>query len=448
MIQEQYIRAISRFILLLSVAVLIGYLIDEIAVCVVLLLLSLLVWYTYNLNRLNDWLTSKKNLYPPSSNGLWSEIFDGIYRLQRKNRQRRKELGQVLKRFRDGAEALPDAAVVVEDTGQIIWCNKLALFVFGLKWPEDSGLLITNLIRYPAFIEHFGQHAKDKESTGDYILIPSPVERDSIIEIRMVPYALGQVLILGRDVTQTQRLNQMRKDFIANVSHELRTPLTVLQGYLEMMQDPDMAQAVPNTKAVGMMSEQCERMFSLVNQLLVLSRIEANQENIYDHIVDVPAIMLVIEKEAEQLNVQVNHTIRFDIDHDLLMHGIEDELRSAFTNLVKNAIRYTPAGGIIDVKWFKRSGCAVFSVTDDGDGIEPQHLSRLTERFYRVDKARSRTTGGSGLGLSIVKHVLAHHNSQLEIQSKVDEGSCFSFSFPSELVVARQRRARKSQQIA
>ena len=444
MIQEQYIKAISRFILLLSVAVLIGYLIDQVALCVVILLSALLIWYTYNLNRLNDWLTSKKNLYPPSSNGLWSDIFDGIYRLQKKNRQRRKELGQVLKRFRDGAEALPDAAVVVEYTGQIIWCNKLALMLFGLRWPEDSGLLITNLLRYPDFIEHFHKHCKDKESTGEFILIPSTVDRESIIEIRMVPYALGQVLILGRDVTQSQRLNQMRKDFIANVSHELRTPLTVLQGYLEMMQDPDMAQALPGTKAVGMMSEQCERMFSLVNQLLVLSRIEANKENIYDNIVDVPAIMLLLEKEAEQLNLESKHAISFDIDHNLLIHGIEDELRSAFTNLVKNAIRYTPHGGEIKVAWRKQGTAAVFSVTDNGEGIEPQHLNRLTERFYRVDKARSRTTGGSGLGLSIVKHVLAHHKSQLEIDSVVDEGSCFSFAFPNELVVVRERRVKKS----
>ncbi|WP_440904320.1 phosphate regulon sensor histidine kinase PhoR [Catenovulum sp. SX2] len=443
MIQEQYIRAISRFILLLSVAVLIGYLIDQIALCIVILLSALLIWYTYNLNRLNDWLTSKKNLYPPSSNGLWSDTFDGIYRLQKKNRQRRKELGQVLKRFRDGAEALPDAAVVVEDTGQIIWCNKLALMLFGLRWPEDSGLLITNLLRYPDFIEHFHKHSKDKESSGEYILIPSSTDRESIIEIRMVPYALGQVLILGRDVTQSQRLNQMRKDFIANVSHELRTPLTVLQGYLEMMQDPDMAQALPGTKAVGMMSEQCERMFSLVNQLLVLSRIEANKENIYDNIVDVPATMLLLEKEAEQLNLESQHAISFDIDHNLLIHGIEDELRSAFTNLVKNAIRYTPLGGEIKVSWRKQGTAAVFSVTDNGEGIEPQHLNRLTERFYRVDKARSRTTGGSGLGLSIVKHVLAHHKSQLDIDSVVDQGSCFSFSFPNDLVVTRQRRTRK-----
>ncbi|MER2493716.1 phosphate regulon sensor histidine kinase PhoR [Catenovulum sediminis] len=443
-VSEQYFKAISRFILFLALAVAIGYITGTILFCIIFLLSALVLWYTFNLIRLSDWLTSKKNLYPPSSNGLWSDVFDGIYRLQRKNRQRRKELGQVLKRFRDGAEALPDAAVVVEDTGQIIWCNRLARNVFGLRWPEDGGLLVTNLLRYPDFIEHFNKNSVSNDFVDEPILIPSPVHRDNIIEVRMVPYALGQLLILGRDVTQTQRVNQMRKDFIANVSHELRTPLTVLQGYLEMMQDPDMAQALPGTKAVDMMSDQTTRMFSLVNQLLLLSRIEANQDNIYENIIDVPHLLSLIEKEAVQLNADRGHTIRFYIEKDLFMHGIEDELRSAFTNLVKNAIRYTPSNGEIIVSWQLENEQAVFKVSDNGDGIEPHHLSRLTERFYRIDKARSRATGGSGLGLSIVKHVLAHHKSQLEISSEVGEGSCFWFSFPSELIVKKKKPARLS----
>ncbi len=437
---SQYISAFSRFIVLACIAVFIGWLFDQILLVFVILLAGLFAWYSYNLIRLNDWLWSKKNLYPPSSNGIWSEVFDGIYRLQKKNRSRRKELGQVLKRFRDGAEALPDAAVVVQSNGQILWCNKLARHVFGLRWPEDTGLLITNLLRHPNFIEQFHQQKQHPDMAEEPVLMPSPIDRESTIEIRMVPYALGQLLILGRDVTQMQRLNQMRKDFIANVSHELRTPLTVLQGYLEMMQDPEMGGALPSTRAVGMMSDQCDRMFNLVNQLLVLSRIEANRDNVYEHIVDVPAMLMLLEKEAEQLNLDRQHTITFNVDQNLLIHGLEDELRSAFTNLVKNAIRYTPNGGEIHVCWCKQDNQAKFSVKDNGDGIEVQHLSRLTERFYRVDKARSRSTGGSGLGLSIVKHVLAHHKSQLEIESEVGLGSCFSFEFPLDLIAHRRKR--------
>ncbi|WP_017445039.1 phosphate regulon sensor histidine kinase PhoR [Gayadomonas joobiniege] len=434
---KHFYRVFYRLLLLLGFAALLGLIIDQMYLCIGLVLLVLVLWYSYNLIQLSDWLSSKKNLYPPSSNGLWSEIFDGIYRLQKKNRQRRKELGQVLKRFRDGAEALPDAAVVVESSGQIIWCNRLARQLFGLRWPDDNGVLITHLLRYPEFIQHFNLHAQSQTLPEEPVLIPSPTRRDSIIEVRMVPYALGQILILGRDVTQMQRLNQMRKDFIANVSHELRTPLTVLQGYLEMMQDPDMAQALPGTKAVDMMSDQTIRMFSLVNQLLVLSRIEANEENIFEHVVDVPNLMSLIEKEANQLNADKGHKIRFDIHPQVKIFGVEEELRSAFTNLIKNAIRYTPAGGEIDVIWCycKDKGTACFKVSDNGDGIEEKHLNRLTERFYRVDKARSRATGGSGLGLSIVKHVLAHHKSELEISSVVGEGSRFSFSFPADMVV-------------
>ncbi|WAJ71186.1 phosphate regulon sensor histidine kinase PhoR [Catenovulum adriaticum] len=434
----QYFNALSRFVILTSCALFIGWLLDQILLVFVILMGGLFAWYSYNLIRLNEWLWSKKNLYPPSSSGIWSEAFDGIYRLQRKNRSRRKELGQVLKRFRDGAEALPDAAVVVQGNGQILWCNKLAHHVFGLRWPEDNGLLITNLLRHPNFIEQFNQQ-KLKQDVDEAVLMPSPIDRDSTIEIRMVPYALGQLLILGRDVTQMQRVNQMRKDFIANVSHELRTPLTVLQGYLEMMQDPDMGGTLPNSKAVGMMSDQCERMFNLVNQLLVLSKIEVNRDNIFEYQVDVPAMMLVLEREAEQLNFDRHHKISFDIDQNLLLYGIEDELRSAFTNLVKNAIRYTQNEGEVLVSWREHNQQACFKVTDNGDGIEELHLNRLTERFYRVDKARSRSTGGSGLGLSIVKHVLAHHQSELEINSKVGEGSCFSFCFPTDLIVHRRK---------
>ncbi|KMT64101.1 phosphate regulon sensor histidine kinase PhoR [Catenovulum maritimum] len=438
------IKVLSRCILMVSISFTLGYFTGSYALSFLFVLSLVFIWFNYNLIRLNDWLWSKKNLYPPKSSGLWSEVFDGIYRLQKKNRSRRKEQGQLLKRFRDGAEALPDAAVVVQTNGQIIWCNKLASHVFGLRWPEDSGLIITNLLRNPIFLEQFKLIKDNTEILDESLIIPSPIERDCTIEIRIVPYAFGQLLILGRDVTQISRLNQMRKDFIANVSHELRTPLTVLQGYLEMMDDPDMANALHNKKAIGMMSDQCERMFSLVNQLLVLSRIEANRDNIFDHLVDVPAMLLLLETEAEQINSDRGHKISFHVDHDLLIHGVEDELRSAFTNLVKNAIRYTPNGGDVVVRWELINAQAKFSVTDNGDGIEAQHLSRLTERFYRVDKARARSTGGSGLGLSIVKHVLAHHRSQLEIESVVDEGSCFYFEFPAELVVKRQKRSKSA----
>lgn len=432
---KHFYRVFFRLTLLLCLAAILGLILDQVVLCLGGALFVLVVWYSYNLIQLSDWLSTKKNLYPPSSNGIWSDIFDGIYRLQKKNRQRRKELGQVLKRFRDGAEALPDAAVVVEESGQIIWCNRLARQLFGLRWPDDNGVQITHLLRYPEFIEHFNENVKNKNLADEPVLIPSPTRRDSIIEVRMVPYALGQILLLGRDVTQMHRVNQMRKDFIANVSHELRTPLTVLQGYLEMMQDPDMAQALPGTKAVNMMSDQTVRMFSLVNQLLVLSRIEANEENIFDNVVDVPNLMHVIEKEANQLNAEKGHKIEFVIDDKIKVYGVEEELRSAFTNLIKNAIRYTPKGGEIKVNWCDCDGSACFSVVDNGDGIESKHLNRLTERFYRVDKARSRATGGSGLGLSIVKHVLAHHKSELEIHSQVGQGSRFSFSFPNDVVV-------------
>lgn len=429
---SQYVRLVTRLCLLAGFALVLGYFTDHYVIALLLTVTGLFAWYNINLIKLNNWLWYKKSLFPPQSRGIWRDVFDGIYKLQMKNRARRKELGELLKRFREGAEALPDAVVLTQKDGEIVWCNKLAQHIFGFRWPGDSGVRVDNLLRNPVFVDAF-----TKKRIEDILIIPSPVNPDRAIEVRIVPYSYDQYLMIGRDVTQVQRLNQMRKDFIANVSHELRTPLTVLQGYLEMMQDPDMRDAMAGDKAINMMHGQCERMLNLVNQLLTLSRIEANQESVFERVVNVPLLLSMVEKEAHQLNHDRNHEIIFEVDDQLLVNGIEDELRSAFTNLVKNAIRYTPDNGQIIVRWQRQNEQALFAVSDDGDGIAQQHVSRLTERFYRIDKARSRATGGSGLGLSIVKHVLAHHNSELEIESVVGEGSTFKFHLPNELIVEK-----------
>ena len=248
-----------------------------------------------------------------------------------------------------------------------------------------------------------------------------------------MPYGDEHLLLIARDVTRVSQLEEMRKDFVANVSHELRTPLTVINGYLEILpndehQDPFVA------KALNEMGAQTQRMQSLIEDLLILSRIEASAERIYENIVPMSAILAQVKMEAMTLNKEKGHTIAFHVDEDLRVFGVETELRSACSNLVFNAIHYTPPGGHIDVYWQRTLQGARFAVVDDGDGIAENHIARLTERFYRVDKARSRKTGGSGLGLSIVKHVLSHHNSQLDIASQVGQGSEFSFVLASELI--------------
>ena len=412
----------------------IGAWLEQMMLAWALFVTGLVVLNYYHMFKLNQWLWHSKKMTPPSANGILGNIYDGIYYSQRRARDKRKQLGTLIRRFREGSEALPDAVVVVDSDGYIFWCNRLARIELGLRWPDDQGRRLDNLIRHPKFVQFFNAGEFDYP-----IEVPSPNNVDKTFEYRVMPYGEQHYLLIARDVTQVFQLEQMRKNFVANVSHELRTPLTVLTGYLEMfvgLQDipPEMLQ-----KAHDEMAAQASRMQNLVEELLTLSRIEASSERVYEKTVDVPAILAAIETEASALNKPKAHQIIFDVEPDTLMLGVETELRSAFSNLIFNAIHYTPNGGTIKVTWQTCADGVSFSVVDNGDGIAAEHLNRLTERFYRVDKARSRKTGGSGLGLSIVKHVLSHHNSKLEITSKVGEGSEFSFLIAREMTVARQK---------
>ncbi|WP_423840197.1 phosphate regulon sensor histidine kinase PhoR [Vibrio mytili] len=390
-----------------------------------------LVWHLHNQVRLSSWLWDEKRLTPPSGSGNWESLFNGLYRLQQRQRRKRKELTNLIRRFRNGAESLPDAVVVFRAEGNIVWCNKLAQHLLGFQWPEDSGQPISNLIRTPDFIKYL-----TKQDFSEPLEMRSPLNVERMLELRIVPYTEGEHLMVVRDVSQLKQLEGMRRNFFANVSHELRTPMTVLQGYLEMTEDPDMVVGPMWTKAHGVMTEQLNRMNGLVNQLLTLSKIEAAPMHELEEVVNVPAMLEVLEKEAASLSGDSHHKLQFDVDRELRVFGDDDQLRSAISNLVYNAVKYTPPGANINVRWFKSAQGAHLEVEDSGDGIEPQHLHRLTERFYRVDKARSRDTGGSGLGLAIVKHALTHHDSHLEISSEVGVGSKFSFVLPSRLVVS------------
>ncbi|EGU47371.1 phosphate regulon sensor protein [Vibrio orientalis CIP 102891 = ATCC 33934] len=389
-----------------------------------------LVWHLHNQMRLSTWLWDEKRLTPPSGSGNWESLFNGIYRLQQRQRKKRKELTNLIRRFRNGAESLPDAVVVFRSEGNIVWCNKLAQHLLGFRWPDDSGQPISNLIRTPDFIKYL-----NKQDFSEPLEMRSPLNVERMLELRIVPYTEGEHLMVVRDVSQLKQLEGMRRNFFANVSHELRTPMTVLQGYLEMTEDPDMVVGPMWTKAHGVMTEQLNRMNSLVNQLLTLSKIEAAPMHELEDVVNVPAMLEVLEKEAASLSGDLGHKLSFDVDSNLRVLGDDDQLRSAISNLVYNAVKYTPAGADIKVRWYQSAQGAHLEVEDSGDGIEPQHLHRLTERFYRVDKARSRDTGGSGLGLAIVKHALTHHDSHLEISSEVGVGSKFAFTLPVRLVV-------------
>jgi two-component system, OmpR family, phosphate regulon sensor histidine kinase PhoR len=399
-----------------------------------LLAIAIIIWQLWQSYRFNLWIWHSKKMAPLTTFGIFGQLYLGIHQNQLRQRAKRKQLSHIISSYKAGSEALPDAVVVVNSDLKIIWCNRLARIELGLSWPEKQTSRIVDAIKQPEFLAFL--HAKRFESPLE---IPSPANVHKILEFRVVPFVDNNLMLLIRDVTRLTQIEKMRKDFVANVSHELRTPLTVINGYLEML--PDAADLPPLmvNKAIGEMRTQSIRMQNLIEELLQLSRIEASNERTFDKLVNVPQLLWQILTEAQALNREKQHKLFFDIAPKLCVYGIETELRSAFSNLIFNAIHYTPDKGVIEVKWHLSQNCARFSVKDNGDGIAAQDITRITERFYRVDKARSRKTGGSGLGLSIVKHVLTHHNSSLKISSAIGVGSDFSCEFSSELTKIADR---------
>lgn len=419
-------RLLSELVLACLPALVLGLLFGYLPWLLLLSVVGILLWHFYNLMRLSHWLWLDRTMTPPSGQASWEPLFYGLYQMQLRNRRRRRELGNLIKRFRSGAESLPDAVILTTEEGTIFWCNGLAQQHLGLRWPEDNGQNILNLLRYPEFSLYLRQRDFDKPLT----LV---LNNQHHMEFRVMPYSEGQWLMVARDVTQMHQLEGARRNFFANVSHELRTPLTVLQGYLEMMNDSVMNQR-SRDKALHTMSEQTRRMDSLVKQLLTLSRIEAAPAINLKEKVDVPVMLKLLQHEAETLSGG-RHAIHFHTDPHLKVFGNDEQLRSAISNLVYNAVNHTPEGTRIDISWLRSKQGAVFTVCDNGPGIPPEHIPRLTERFYRVDKARSRATGGSGLGLAIVKHALSHHNARLEITSIPHQETCFTFTLAPRLIV-------------
>lgn len=419
-------RLVLELLLCCIPAVILGLIFGHLPWFLLLAVTGLLVWHFWNLLRLSWWLWVDRSMTPPPGRGSWDPLLYGLHQMQLRNKKRRKELGNLIKRFRSGAESLPDAVVLTTEEGTIFWCNGLAQQLLGLRWPDDNGQNILNLLRYPEFTRYLSQ----KDFARPLTLV---LNNGRHLEFRVMPYSDEQWLLVARDVTQMHQLEGARRNFFANVSHELRTPLTVLQGYLEMMQDQTLEGPLRD-KALGTMREQTSRMEGLVKQLLTLSKIEAAPAMVLNEKIDVPLMLRVVEREAQTLSQQ-RQTLQFDIDSTLKVFGNEEQLRSAISNLVYNAVNHTPDGTYITVSWKRIVGGACFSVADTGPGISAEHIPRLTERFYRVDKARSRQTGGSGLGLAIVKHALSHHDARLHIESQLGIGTTFSFVLPERLIV-------------
>ena len=405
-----------------------GLLIGHVFVVLSCLMFAHILWHYFYLSKLNNWLWVSKSTILPLGQSVWEHAYIGLDHMQTRNSKRRQKLAGVISRFREGAEALPDAVVVFKKNGEIVWCNRLAQFQLGFKWPEDAGEHISNLIRHPDFVSYL-----QKEAFNEPLDLQSPINSDKLLEFRVMPYAKNQRLLIVRDVTTYRQMDESRRQFVANVSHELRTPLTVLQGYIEIL-EMNTQQDPMQEKAIEMLEQQTTRMCSLVEQLMTLSKIEAAPMLDFYETIDVSALLTQIEHEAVALGRKKELAIKFNVDPSLAIVGDELQLRSAMSNLVFNAIRYTPDLGCIKVIWKKVPEGAYFCVMDTGDGIAEEHILHLTERFYRVDESRSRDTGGTGLGLSIVKHSLSHYDTQLNIESNLGEGSQFSFIIPKTYI--------------
>ncbi len=390
----------------------------------------------FRLHQLDFWLRHRSRMDPPDAAGLWGDVVALVVRLYRRKKFHKQRLVEMFRELRRSTASMPDGVVTLNRDNEILWFNRTASALLGLKRRIDTGLRIGNLIRHP----EFSRYVTDGQFSQPVTLQPNTTD-GRWLSLQLVPYGDGQKLLLVRDVTRQSQLEAMRKDFVANASHELRSPLTVISGYLETLAS-DSTIEEDLRHPLNEMRRQADRMAAIVHDLLELSRLEAEDGEVAGAPVDVPALIAVLRKDALS-RPQHPAEVRVRIESDLQVVGDEGQIHSAFANLVDNAAKYTPQEGRIELRWWADADGGHFSVTDTGMGIPAEHLPRLTERFYRVDAGRARATGGSGLGLAIVKHALQKHGATLQIESVEGRGSTFSCHFPARrLVSAAEARIR------
>ena len=428
------VRSAVAVLFLAGVAIGTGFLVDPVWGWSLfsLGLIGLLAHHVWHLCQLRQWASRSLTEAVPEGTGVWEEVFTLLYRRQRAETARSRQLAHSLARSRQAGRALPYGVAILDSEYRIVWCNDSCEAHFGIGAEADVGHPITNLVRQPEFVKYVAAEEFSKplqlKTTLDGL----------VLSVQFVPYVDSQRLLLSRDITQGTRLETMRRDFVANVSHELRTPLTVLVGFLETVRelklDPGRSRDYLN-----LMAEQSRRMQRIIDDLLTLSTLESAPEPPHDEHVDVALLLSRIHNEAGALSAG-RQRITLDAEPGFDLLGAESEIASAFGNLASNAVRYTPPGGEVRLIWRGSQKGAEFTVEDTGVGIEAEHIPRLTERFYRVDRGRSRETGGTGLGLAIVKHALARHQATLEIDSTPGTGSRFTAKFPARRVVPARAR--------
>jgi len=424
-----------RLLAIVSLAGFVGLLFGQMMTFMFVAAFLYALWLQNAWYQLSAWLQKPKKNPSPTAEGVIDNVCREIEQVRKQNSSRKKKLAGYLKRFQSATAALPDAIVVLGEFGEVDWANDSAKILLGVRWPRDNNVRVNNLIRDP----DFQQLIADPKATGKTVVVDSPVNAGIQLEIKIVSYMGSGRMLIARDMTQTVKLQKMRRDFVANVSHELRTPLTVLHGYLEMFDHQTPSEQWQN--ALPAMRQQAERMSDMLHELLTLSRLETGEKALHVVPSDVAYVLQEIIEDAKKLAQYDNHDIQLVINSEHWLLADTDELRSAISNLVFNAVNYTPAACKIIVSWTvdEDEQQGVISVCDEGDGIAEHHLDRLTERFYRVDSGRAQSDGGTGLGLAIVKHVLQRHDADLKISSELGQGSSFSCCFPMSSLVSKPK---------
>ncbi len=425
------IRRLAGFAI---VALIIGLMLGYVMPTLVVGMLLYVGFHLHNLRLLLKCLQRRKLSYIPDAGGLWGQVFDHLSRLKRREIREKNKLKSIIARVDATTAALNDAVILLDKDDNLKWWNQATEHLLDLK-KGDTGHSIINFMRNPTFVSYLEK--------GDYhipLSLPSPRHAEVQLEFQVTRFGEGEALLIVRDVTRIYRLEQMRKDFVANVSHELRTPLTVIRGYLETLEDSQMVseQVSPHwQKAMQQMLQQTTRMTTLINDLTMLSKLETDRSSKeQESTVTLKPLLDMICSEGRAVSGEKKQTIHLQCDDAIALMGNDRELHSAFSNLITNAVKYSPSGKNIYVSAsINLAGNLVVSVKDEGIGIEPEHISRLTERFYRVDPSRSIQTGGTGLGLAIVKHILLRHDARLQIDSIYNRGSTFSCIFPSSRLV-------------
>jgi two-component system phosphate regulon sensor histidine kinase PhoR len=389
------------------------------------LLLAYQLWHS---SKLSSLLLSQNYVQSPKAFGTWEEIYYRLNKLVRSWRDQVLEIEQQHSRFIQAVQATPNGVVMLNEDDQIEWCNSIAEQHFGINAKRDAMQRITHILRKPAFVQYIiRQNYREPVRLNNMGIF----EQFSL-DVQIFPYGDKQKLVLSQDVSQIEKTDSMRRDFVANVSHELKTPLTVLSGFLETVQELELNEA-DRKKYLDLMSVQTGRMKTLVEDLLTLAKLEGNPEPPVTQVVPMAAMLSRLQSDAQGLS-QGHHQIVVENNSQKNVLGDDLELYSAFGNLVSNAVRYTPESGNITIRWSDSGDEAIFSVIDTGTGIAQEHIPRLTERFYRVDRSRSRDTGGTGLGMAIVKHVISRHHGELKIESTLGVGSEFSLTFPQQRI--------------